>query len=287
VKNCEHLFKKIAIGYRYPEISALDPAPINFLDVVAILHNDKPLLFIMDEIDALLRSDMEDDEWLFKTFRSLSQEGTCHFIFSGEKCVSERLRNPASPFFNFCEPISLGYLDDRSARELITGPMALMNIELRDPEGIVQEIIDLSSCHPRIVQLICKMLIEEINREKVRHISYEHLQRVSRNRTFQNKYVESVWGRATSLERVITLLLNDDGATLSEIEAALGKAEVPYTTTELDTALSNLEMYPILKWAEGKYSFVPKHFPRIVRECMDIDREIEKCKREVQSERNL
>jgi Cdc6-like AAA superfamily ATPase len=165
--------------------------------------------------------------------------------------------------------------------------MALMNIKLLDPDGIVQEIVDLSSCHPRIVQLICKRLIEEINQEKVRHISYEHLQRVSGDRDFQNQYVDSVWSSASPLERIITLLLNDAGATLSEIEAALGKAEVPYTTTELDTALSNLEMYSILKRVERLYRFVPERFPGIVRECMDIDREIEKCKRRVQSERDL
>jgi HEAT repeat protein len=280
------LFKVIAIDYECPEVSALDADPINFMDVVGILRDDKPLLFIMDEIDALLRFDAENEELLFKTFRALSQKGACRFIFSGEKCVSERLKNPASPFFNFCESIPLGYLDTRSARKLITDPMALMNIELRDPDGIVREIIDLSSCHPRIVQLICRRLIEEINKEKVRHISYEHLQRVSRDRAFQNQYVDSVWSSTTSLERIITLLLNDDGATLSEIEAALRKAEVTYTTTELDTALSNLEMYSILKQVERLYCFVPKRFPGIVRECMDIDREIEKCKREVQSEKD-
>jgi HEAT repeat protein/nicotinamide riboside kinase len=285
--NWRDLFKTIAMEYECPEVSALDPTPINFLDVAGILHSDKPLLFIMDEIDALLRFDAANDELLFKTFRALSQKGTCHFIFSGEKCVSERLRNPGSPFFNFCESISLGYLDTGSAIELITGPMAQMNIELRDQDRIVQEIISLSSCHPRIVQLICQRLIEEINKERVRHISYEHLQRVSRDRAFQDQYVDSVWSSATSLERIITLLLNDDGATLSEIEAALGEAEVPYMTTELDTALSNLEMYSILKRVEGLYCFVPKRFPGIVRECMDIDREIEKCKRRVQSERDL
>jgi len=286
VRNCGDLFKVVAMDYECPEVSALAPDPINFLDVVDILRDDRPLLFIMDEIDALLRYDVENDELLFKTFRSLSQKRACHFIFSGEKYVSERLKNAGSPFFNFCEPISLGYLDTRSAIELITGPMAQMNIELRDEDRIVQEIIDLSSCHPRIVQLICQRLIEEINQKKVRHISYEHLQRLSRNRTFQDQYVASVWGRATSLERAITLLVNDDGATLSEIEAALGKAEVTNTTTELDTALSNLEMYSILKWEEGLYKFVPKRFPGIVRECMDIDREIKKCKREVQSEKD-
>ena len=287
VWNCGDLFKAIAMDYECPEVSALDPDPINFLDVVDILHHDKPLLFIMDEIDALLRFDAANDELLFKTFRALSQKGTCHFIFSGEKCVSERLRNPASPFFNFCESISLGYLDTRSAIELITGPMALMNIELRDQDRIVQEIIDLSSCHPRIVQLICRRLIEEINKDKVRYISYEHLQRLSGDRAFQEQYVRSIWGLATPLERIITLLLNDAGVTLSEIEAALGKAEVPYTTTELDTALSNLEMYSILKRVERLYRFVPERFPRIVRECMDIGREMEKYRREVQSERDL
>jgi HEAT repeat protein/Cdc6-like AAA superfamily ATPase len=286
VRDCGHLFRMIARDSGCPEVRALDPTPINFMDVVDILHDDGLPLFIMDEIDALLRSDMKNDEWLFKTFRSLSQKGACRFIFSGEKCVSERLKSPGSPFFNFCEPIFLGYLDNRSARKLITDPMALMNIELRDPDGIVREIIDLSSCHPRIVQLICRRLIEEINKEKVRHISYEHLQRVSRDRAFQNQYVDSVWSSTTSLERIITLLLNDDGATLSEIEAALRKAEVTYTTTELDTALSNLEMYSILKQVERLYCFVPKRFPGIVRECMDIDREIEKCKREVQSEKD-
>jgi hypothetical protein len=287
VWNYGDLFKTIAIDYECPEVSALDPTPINFLDAVSILHHDKPLLFIMDEIDALLRLDTENDELLFKTFRSLSQKGACRFIFSGEKCVSERLRNPGSPFFNFCESISLGYLDTRSAIELITGPLAQMNIELRDQDRIVQEIIDLSSCHPRIVQLICQRLIEEINRKKVRYISYEHLQRLSGDRAFQEQYIRSIWGLATPLERIITLLLNDDGSTLSEIEAALEKAEVPYTPTELDTALSNLEMYSILKRVEGLYCFVPKRFPRIVRESMDIDREMEKYKREVQNERDL
>jgi hypothetical protein len=54
-------------------------------------------------VDSLLNYDKkpENQETLFRTFRSLSNEKRCQYILSGEKWLMRAISNPYSALFNF------------------------------------------------------------------------------------------------------------------------------------------------------------------------------------------
>ncbi|HXE71188.1 MAG TPA: AAA family ATPase, partial [Candidatus Nitrosotenuis sp.] len=70
-------------------------SPLGFralLADLASLHAGGRLLFILDEVDLLLREDREGSEGLFRVFRSVSQGGLATFLFCGEKTLLARMK---------------------------------------------------------------------------------------------------------------------------------------------------------------------------------------------------
>jgi len=288
VTNYNELFK--ILKWKWPEeVGEIDPEPLNFTTVAMRLRRDKPIIFLLDEVDALLHFDISQgeidiskSEKLFRTFRALANEGLCRFVFSGAKVLNERLSQPSdSPVFNLCgQPLVLGYLARESAEQLVTKPLERMNIELQGQQEIVGTILDISSCHPRLVQYICRRLIETINRERIRYISLRHLHQVIQTSEFKEEYINTIWGQTTPLERIITLVMGDEPLTREELQRELEKRDIPYTYSALDEALRTLVLYSILKRDNDHYAFVPKHFPRIVREVKrDINAEVNEQRR--------
>ncbi len=275
--------------YHWPGLGSLPPEPVSFHSVVAELADDRMLVFIFDEIDALLRFDMANDELLFKTFRSLSQEGLCRFIFSGERVLSNQLKyGSKSPLFNFCgQRIQLGYLEPKSARQLIKEPMSWMNIELRDEGRVVDAIVDVTSCHPRLVQYTCHRLIQQVNQEAVRFITPEQVERIADSNEFCEEYLYTVWGDATPLERIVTLAVDRLSFTREQVEKSLRTWEVPYTWESLKTALHNMKTCSVLEQDNGTFRFVAQHFPRIARTNLDIEMEIGSLRRRMERDQDL
>jgi hypothetical protein len=287
IRDYDTLFR--TIQYRWPSIGSLVPEPVSFHSIVAKLRGGGPLVFVLDEIDALLRFDIENDELLFKTFRSLSQEGLCRFIFSGERVLSNQLKyGVTSPLFNFCgQRIRLGYLEPKSAEKLVVEPMGWMNIEMRERERVVEGILDLSSCHPRLVQYICHSLIRQINQQGVRFVSSRHLQRIARSNELREEYLWTVWGDATPFERALTLALEQVAVTQDDIQASLKRWDIPYTWEGLTGALHSLEICSVLERDNDTFHFVAEHFPRIARESLDVEMEISMLRRRITRERDL
>jgi len=295
--NCEALqgypdfFEEVIAGIRsrWPGVAekaaGLDREdPHSFIHIVSLLRDGKTLpVFLLDEVDGLLKLDQARKEILFRTFRSLSQTDTCRFICTGERFLNERLRARTSPLLNFFGvPIYLSYLDPQSAKEIIEKPMAEMNIKIRD-EQVLEQITDLSSCHPRIVQVIGDQLVRAISesRDKVRELTSDHFMLVANSEQFREEYISTIWGGdrieegCTALERIITLVIDERPASEREIRQALLERGISCTVSDLKEAIITLVLYNVLQKKGREYSFIPKHFPRIVRESLDLELTIE------------
>jgi Cdc6-like AAA superfamily ATPase len=255
----------------------------SFERIVSLLQEDKIMpIFLLDEIDCLLRLDQNKNEILCRTFRRLSQTNVCRFIYSGERVLNERLRSRTSPLLNFFGvPISLGYLDPQSAKRIIEEPMDELGIKIRDKQ-VLEQIADLSSCHPRIVQVIGDQLVQVVSerRDRVRELTQDHFMRVADSEKFKEEYISTIWGGdmeegTIALERIITLVMDERPASEREIRQALLQHDVHCTISEFKEALRTLKLYNVLKKSNKEYSFTPKHFPRIIRESLDINLTIE------------
>ena len=237
------------------------------------------LVILLDEVDALLKYDGGNGERLFKIFRALSQEAYCRFVFCGGQVLYVRLHDPDSALFNFCSVIRLSYLTARDTGRIVVEPMQEMGIGFEDVSRLVQGIMELSSCHPNVVQYICQELILRINARGDRFIALADLEAIASSSQLGEYMIEVMWGNTNALERLITLLmiLERPSATLAQIEAALQARGVDVPTPAVQEALDTLVLYSVLNEEDGVYSFTAAAFPSVVAATQDVDLLVERA----------
>lgn len=285
--NCEEkfdyedLFQVLSDEFGQP----LDSSdPLTFRKLATTIKEEaspRQVVFLLDEVDKLLAFDagFKPSGQLFKTFRALSHEGICRFVFSGSRTLYRHLHNPQSPFFNFCEDITLRPLEEKSVAEIVSKPMHQLGIELPEEEALIDRIIDLTSCHPNLVQWLCDRLVKTIS---VRRITLDDLEIASADSEFHEHFVETAWGEATPLEKLISLLMEGPTFEPDQLFGALAR----YGITDkiiIREGLEMLQVYALLDRQGQQYRFVLSHFPRIVRAFEDVPSQIERLLTQVEA----
>jgi hypothetical protein len=234
---------------------------------------DEPVVVLLDEVDALLSYDLEHgDGTLFGLFRAMSQERHCRFVFCGERVLHNQLHAAHSPLFNFCDVIHLGYLREHAARRIILEPMQAMGVSIQDQEEVVYEIINLSSCHPNLVQYLCQQLILEANARHTRQITPADLDKVRHSSSFHEYFLEVTWGNTSALEQVITLLIADrEKVSFGDIQEELTQHGFAVPQEALEAAIAGLRLYSILLKEGQQYRFASGAFPEVVQESQEVD----------------
>ncbi|MCP4702023.1 MAG: GAF domain-containing protein [Gammaproteobacteria bacterium] len=246
-----------------------------FSELMETPAKDKPLVLLLDEADKLIPADRANDWALFNTMRALVNSGRARIVLSGERVLREALRNSASPLFNFANEVLLGALDFRAVEELITRPMKQLGIELADEAEMVKRIYVFPFGHPNIVQRLCRRLIIRLNDKRTRRIQLDDVNEVIKDPGFQrDDFLDTCWERASSLEKIISLLMADDDniCTLSTIQKALeNRCNLRPKTGEVDDALQQLvDLRSILRRTSKGYEFAVEAFPLVVAETMTL-----------------
>jgi hypothetical protein len=234
------------------------------------------LVIILDEIDGLLLYDKRQDFRLFRTFRSLFQEGCCQFILSGFEVLQNVKRGIDSPFYNFCEEIPLGPLEKKYALDLITEPMANIGISYENPADR-ELILQYTALHPNLVQFFCKHLIEkmdendESNRKRlIRRTDIEDLY----NYEFDNYVLDEFYMFYTDLsdlERLMVVLLLESGwvaedISIKEVNRGLTGYGIILDERRIYKTLQKLVLRFILSdVGKGKYRFALPYFPEMLK----------------------
>jgi Cdc6-like AAA superfamily ATPase len=271
--NYDDLFQALADEFGEP-LEGTDP--LGFRKLVTKLEIQAParqIVFLLDEVDALLAFDAESKPagQLFRTFRALSHEGLCRFVFSGSRTLYRHLHNPHSPFFNFCEDIVLKPLEQKSIVEIVSKPMHQLGIELLEEEVLIDRIIDLSSSHPNIAQWLCDRLIKTAS---TRRITLNNLEDISADPEFCRHYVETAWGDSTPLEKIISLAVEGPSFEIEKLCEVL--ANHGFTDeTMIRESVEMLQLCALFEREGQRYRFALTHFPHMVRKMVDVTSLIE------------
>lgn len=245
-------------------------------------YSSQHIIFIFDEVDEFLAYDIQNQEQLFKTFRSLSQRENIHFIFSGTTTLVKRIRNPNSPLFNFCSPIIIGILEKKDAEELIREPMRTLGVKFENEAAIVERILKLSAQHPNLIQYICDALIKIINQKQERKITKRDLDTITKSQEFY-EYVESlIWGQSTALERLIIYTMWSYPE-FSESEVIENFKQKGIPAEEVKASLEVLLTYSTLSRKNDKYFFTFQEFAKLMDKRRDIQALTEQYQGEVES----
>jgi hypothetical protein len=220
-------------------------------------------VFLLDEIDELLAFDATATPalQLFRIFRSLSHEGSCHFAVSGGRTLVSQLRNPASPFFNFCHQVVLGTLEERSVAEIVSKPLTQLGVDVPEEEALIDRVIDVTSCHPNIAQWVCDKLLRATQN---RCVTLKELEAVSSDPEFHEHYVDTAWGDATALEQLISLVMDGPAFEMADVADALSRFNINGQARILE-ALQMLQLGSLIHRQGGAFRFKLSHFPAIVR----------------------
>lgn len=226
-------------------------------------YPDKHIVFQFDEIDRLLNFDAqpENDELLFRRFRSLAQQQKCQFLFSGERTIIEKLPDPQSSFFNFVNPIRLSLLDQKSAGALIQEPMKLVGVTLKKSDRIVDMIYEATAGHPNLIQIICHELLENLSASRSRVITPEMVTLVIETPEFRDRYVEVFKSQANPMEQAMAVLVCSFGP-LSEhdFRTKLRQAGFEVTSSQIKHGLEYLKLSHLFTFRDGKYEIKPTKF---------------------------
>jgi hypothetical protein len=246
----------------------------------SIRRSRQPIL-LLDEVDDLLRVDaLGGDELVFRTFRSLAAKGNAHFVFCGFQTLHQRIHHPDSPLFNFCEEIILGPLTTEETRELIEKPMRSIGVLFAQPEGMVRDIIEWSSCHPHLTQYICERLLGVLQKG-AREIRTDDLRRVLTSAEFRTRYEETAWGKVGTIEKLIALLMMDSTFfTAGQVYARFQAEQIRVSPQETERALDVLLLSSILLRTEGQYRFLMTKLPEILKQTKDMEFLVESLKAE-------
>lgn len=245
--------------------------PLEFRRLVARLREDAPgrqIVFLLDEVDELMEADAEAEQAgkLFKVFRALSHEQACRFVFSGGETVFRKLRDAQSPMFNFCTSMVLKPLAAESVAQIVIRPMSQLGLEVVESAAFVRRMVELTSCHPSLVQWLCDRLVKTV---PGRQVQLEELNAVADTPEFRGHFVDTAWGTTSPLQRLLSLL--PDGAEFERDELLARAAVHGIDSLAARDDLDMLEMNALIERQGNRYRFVLSDFPRVIRTSGDVD----------------
>jgi hypothetical protein len=248
-----------------------DFKPPNLFDVVEQLadRSNNRLVFLLDEIDHLLSRDQSVEfegvrEAFFRACRAISQQGLAQFVFSGERTIAKKLWDPQSPHWNFCRPLQLRQLDREPAERLLVTPLQSLGIELLNEAEFRQLAWRFTSGHPQLIQLLGDRLVDLVS-DKPRgsrgQLALDDLAEVVERLSYAEPYLETYWGQATDLEKLVSAVVAMGLTVPKEITAYVSERyNIPLTGDAALAALRMLELYGIVDPEKDGYKIRAEWF---------------------------
>jgi hypothetical protein len=200
-----------------------------FLDEVeAKIHApENRLILALDEFEAIDQKLAEGrvSKDLLPFLRNLMQHRqSISLIFAGTHTLDEMISNDWIQHFNTAVPCRVSYLDEASARKLITQPIEDFPLNY-EPEA-VDLLIEQTRCHPCLIQLTCQALVDMKNEQRSRHATVEDVEQALKKALHNDYALRSVWDWVPENERpLLAWLTSVETASIKQIARALLKPE--------------------------------------------------------------
>ena len=186
-------------------------------------------------------------------------------IFAGLHRLNELSHDYWNPLFASVTPIRVSFLSKGAARKLITQPSPDFDIDYDD--DAIEKIIDLTNSQPYLVQLICRHLItnfnrqvfeEEIKREK--RFTVQDVNIIINDPDFfidGNPYFTGVWQQAEKNSPVGQLEILRE-LCHKELSKAQLVEKTNLTLEEVEAALKILIERDVIREQDGHYGYTIK-----------------------------
>ncbi|MCP4700286.1 MAG: hypothetical protein GY862_26055 [Gammaproteobacteria bacterium] len=155
----------------------IDPFGIfnEWLDAVEADTGNHTLVLTFDEFESLVYvfgKNRLDEKLIMGLFRDIIQHRPRFRIIIAGADLLDGFAD-WMVYLNNMEKVSLGYLQEKDTRRLIEHPTK--NFSLKYKADAIQYILDLTRGHPAMVQLLCREIVNLINRADTRPMRTRHL----------------------------------------------------------------------------------------------------------------
>lgn len=244
--------------------------PQHLIDLVDQLRGNDgaAVVILLDEIDQLLdwdKAHTEDEvpEAFFRACRSISQQGQAQFVFSGERTIAQRMWDATSPHWNFCRPLMLRQLTRVAADNLMLQPLGALGVRIDRRDDFVAACWTSTDGHPELLQFVGDRLVAVVNgRPRVDvFTSPADIAAVVGHFEYAEQYLETYWGQASPLERVLSILAIEGEVAVRELSGRLGQLGIAGFASHVSASLRMLELYGICEPTEAGYQLKARWFP--------------------------
>jgi hypothetical protein len=150
---------------------------------------------------------------------------------------------------------------------MVEEPMAAMGMALVDAPQLVQEIAALSAGRPDVVQAICQRMIARAHERGDRNLTADDVIAIRHSSEFREFFFEAVWGNASPLERLITVLMADrETFKADDVVATLESEGYTAPIHAVRDGLDALDLCAILQREDGEYRFAAGALPQVMAE---------------------
>jgi hypothetical protein len=244
---------------------------------------------LMDEVDQLLAWDGShsgDDvpEAFFRACRAVSQSGIAQFVFSGERTIARKIWDPHSPHWNFCRPLALRQLTNDESRRLLIEPLVALQLTIDDEDAFWAAAWQRTSGHPQIIQFLGDRLVQRLNERPNRTdttLTKADVISVTECYDFAEHYLETYWGQATRLERLISLFLSQGPSMPTAAMTFLEERGISASWDTVVDAFRMLELYGIIDRIDDGYGRKAEWFPLALSLYSSVDEMIDRVANEI------
>lgn len=209
-------------------------------------HTGRRVVLLIDEGDALVKSDAERDHPLLNALRALQAQDQCAIVLAGYLYLYRQALSQASPLYNFARVLLLGPLEHSEAVELSTKPMALLSVRYENPE-LPQRIARDTGGYPSFVQLLCDQMLSELKDDDL-VLTEAHLRAAEDSQRVYDQLVTMLKMNTRRLTQILVYaLLAQDHFSAMEAHQVLQRAldrTVPFSIVE--QALTELRVFSLL-----------------------------------------
>ncbi len=209
-------------------------------------HTGRRVVLLIDEGDALVKTDAERDFPLLNALRALQAQDLCAVVMAGYLYLYRQALSQGSPLYNFARVLLLGPLEQSEAVELSTKPMSLLSVRYADPELPLRIARDTGG-YPSFVQLICDQMLSELKDDDL-VLRESHLRAAEDSQRVYDQLVTMLKMNTRRLTQILVYaLLEQERFTAAEAHKVLQKTlerSVPFSV--LEQALTELRVFSLL-----------------------------------------
>ena len=233
---------RLAVALGLPEAT---PLP----DLLGRLAQTTPgsrRVLLLDEADDFVARDADRGYACLNGFRSLSDEGRCHFILAGFWSLYRSASfDYQSPIKNFAETIQVGALERAACRDLALKPMQALGLGYANA-GMVERILERTGGRANLIAILCDQMLQGLGLAQ-RELTDPDLERALTSRSLRSAL--EGWGELTGdpdgarLDRLIVYgLIGQETFTLGEVLDLLGGLQYEVAPEHIKESLTRLEL---------------------------------------------